>query len=290
MTRGGGVQLLNHMPRLNQRGVIQFIVLLILAVGLVAGVYLVQQTQIFKPKASVSGPVSPQTSFSLLTQLESYKVGDTIEVKLVVRSDIDAANLFAAKINYDPQFLQLGRVDVTSFVTNWVEQYWGDPDKISLVGGVPAPGFQSQTNSAPAKMASLYFTALKAGNTTISFDDTSAIYRNSDNLNILGIKNNATIKITSGAPSAPIPAPTTKPSPSPFPTSTPRPSATPIPGTGDGNKDGKINLADMSVLLTDFNKESGFRVNIDMNGDGKINTFDFALMRNLLIQRGVIKG
>lgn len=278
------------MPKLSEKGVIQFLILAILAVGLIAGLYLVQQTQIFKPKASVSGPISPQTSFSLLTQLESYKVGDIIEVKLVVRSDIDAANLFAAKLNYDPQFLHLDRFDVTPFITNWVEQYRGDPGQISLVGGVPAPGFQTQTNSAPAKMASLYFIAVKAGNTTISFDDESAIYRNLDNLNILGIKNNANIKITSGALSAPIPAPTTTPSPRPSPTSTPRPSATPIPGTGDGNNNGRIDLGDMSVLLTDINKTSGFRVNIDMNGDGKINSFDFGLMRNLLIQKGVIKG
>lgn len=41
------------MPKLNQRGaIIQILMLLILVVGLVVGIYLVGKTQIFKPKAS----------------------------------------------------------------------------------------------------------------------------------------------------------------------------------------------------------------------------------------------
>jgi hypothetical protein len=76
----------------------------------------------------------------------------------------------------------------------------------------------------------------------------------------------------------------------PTPTPTPTPAATPIPGLGDGNGDGKIDLTDLSILLSDFNKTSGFRTGIDLNKDGKINTFDFSLMRNLLIQKGIIRG
>ncbi|MEK7617299.1 MAG: hypothetical protein AAB414_04545 [Patescibacteria group bacterium] len=40
------------MLKLSERGAIQFIVLLILLLGIIAGVYLVQKTQIFKPKAT----------------------------------------------------------------------------------------------------------------------------------------------------------------------------------------------------------------------------------------------
>lgn len=38
-------------PRFGEAGAIQFIVILILLLGIIAGVYLVQKTQIFKPKA-----------------------------------------------------------------------------------------------------------------------------------------------------------------------------------------------------------------------------------------------
>lgn len=41
-----------------ETGIAQIIILLILLAGIVAGVYLVQRTQIFKPKAYVSAPIS----------------------------------------------------------------------------------------------------------------------------------------------------------------------------------------------------------------------------------------
>lgn len=64
----------------------------------------------------------------------------------------------------------------------------------------------------------------------------------------------------------------------------------PQAGNGDGNSDGKVDLADLSILLADFNKSGEVRIGVDLNGDGSINTFDFSLMRDLLIQKGVIKG
>lgn len=38
----------------NERGIVHLIPLLILLIGIIAGVYLVQKTQIFKPKAASS--------------------------------------------------------------------------------------------------------------------------------------------------------------------------------------------------------------------------------------------
>lgn len=76
-------------------------------------------------------------------------------------------------------------------------------------------------------------------------------------------------------------------SPTPVPTGI---VPTPAPGAGDGNGNGKLDLIDLSVLLSDFNKNQGFRAAIDMNGDGVINAFDFSLLRTLLIQKGIIKG
>ena len=96
------------MFKTGEKGAVQFIVLLILIGGLVAGLYLVQQTQIFKPKASVSGPINPTTSFVLMpaAYLKTPQVGETIEVTLLIHSDITSANLFDAKIKFDQTFLE----------------------------------------------------------------------------------------------------------------------------------------------------------------------------------------
>lgn len=501
------------MPKLSQRGAIHLLIIFILIAGLIATLYLVQKTQIFKPKASVSGPITPTTSFSFYSEKPGASIGDELVVQVLVHSDIAASNLFDAKISYDPQALQLSKIDTDStFIKSWVEQYSGDPGKVSLVGAVPNPGFQTTNNDAFPVMAILHFTALKEGQTTISFDDTSAIYSNADNANILVSKDPITLSLTSGGiipigdtvtyslafnwnfigiplvlsqplsakdflagsqyannkcdsivgfeaskggatsyfsdpnkavlnnlntlqagagyqvhcseavsfkltgtylsnnpavikgwnmialpvtqkgdiafsaasileelpsdnklscdiimhqkPGANVSASVnssndsdasmevydlnstdpnrkinfalnrsegywvhcndqTNPTPSlpPCPSNSicssyssscevnggikcsaggqvpsccisksSLPSSAPVPALGDGNGDGKINLIDLSVLLSDFNKTSQFRIFIDLNGDGVINSFDFGLMRNLLIQKKVIKG
>lgn len=61
---------------------------------------------------------------------------------------------------------------------------------------------------------------------------------------------------------------------------------------GDGNHDGKVDLADLSVLLSNWNKNSGFPDEIDLNqptGDGLINSFDFAEIVKILKTNGTVK-
>lgn len=414
------------MQNLGQRGAIQFIVLLILIAGFAAGLYLVQKTQIFKPKASVSGPISPTTSFVLMPAAykDTVKVGETIEVTLLVHSDIAAANLFDAKIKFDQTFLAIDQIDYTnSIIKSWVEQFSDNvTGTISLVGGIPNPGLQTQVGENSA-MARFVFKVLKEGDTAISFDELSAIYSNLDNANILTSKDNISLHFDSIS-QIPNPSPEATSEPKicatvityacevanasncqEYPSSclpdgwvrssTPPPSGlnfmecfktggfyypkvgfflhesaigyvfkatssgtnpnattkeinsfdsdntrtfatligfsddqsgiksyewsmaakfpgnvlsefvkgptadcnqsikpqvTPVPGTGDANGDGKVNLVDLSMLLSDFNKTGGFRAGIDLNGDGVINTFDFSLIRNLLIANKVIRG
>ncbi len=283
------------MPKLNQLGVTHLLIPLLLLAGIIGVVYLVTAGPLnLFPKASISGPTGPSTSFVLSPNANTVKVGDQVAVKIVIRSDVAATNLFAAKMQFPKDLLAVDRIDYTnSIIVNpnglWIEQYFDNSTgEISLVAGYSDPGFQTNPSSAGAPMAVIYFKALKTGSATIAFTDDSAIYDNANNLNILSNKVNTTVSITTGGISVPVPPTTPKPTSTPSPT--PKPSATPIPGTGDGNNNGKIDLGDVSVLLTDFNKTTGFRKAVDMNGDGKINTFDFALMRNLLIQKGVIKG
>ena len=64
----------------------------------------------------------------------------------------------------------------------------------------------------------------------------------------------------------------------------------PSEGNGDGNNDGKVNLVDLSILYTNFNKPAYFRRGLDLSGDGFINAVDFSRMISLLIEKGVIKG
>lgn len=74
--------------KLNQRGAIQFLIPLILIIGIIAGVYLVQKTQIFKPKAAsekIDWVVSDQDPDNCVTiNKEGKKVTTCPKVKFKI--------------------------------------------------------------------------------------------------------------------------------------------------------------------------------------------------------------
>ena len=487
-------------------GVVQLLLLVILIAGIIAGIYLVQQTQIFTPKASDLLPVSPETSFSLIQQgkvkcpnilnflpipCPKDLLDDIVIVNLYARSDIEEANLFSAKLNFPKDLLEILYVQTISardpdiicsqvvtkacevfnpqnckdfptpcdvpagwytgqtskdplqtnngFINNWVEQSFDDSSgTISLVGGVPAPGFKSIVSKESPLMATIFFRVKKEGLGKIDFDDSSTVYSNSNNINILTIKRALEINTSKPSPTQ-IPSPTLlqswnyqkdysgiqgknnlyylayikskatyseasfdgtnwqfsgadsdrnfliegfKIAPSwlshavirwkapqagnislngyfqrccsepgdfnhkPYTIFSIHKNNTelwnketeitdkynyslsasvsagdniefwvdanndsgwdgtwmdftisyisslpvvPLPGSGDGNGDGTVDLRDMSILLTDFNKKENIRKEIDMNGDGIINTLDYVFLRNLLVEKGVIR-
>lgn len=385
------------MPKLNQRGVIHLIVLLILIIGMIGTIYLVTKgpLNIFS-KASLSKPIGPETSFTLvgpgpqdctagflcsLGFIPQPQLQEEFSVQVYARSDIETANLFEAKMYFPKDLVEVKEIQTKSdFIKNWVETYYDNSTgEISLVGGVPDPGYQTQTGGQSGLMAAIVFKAKKIGKGPISFKDSSAIYSNLNSINILTIKRPYEISVEVKPSPPPVSGPITTVSIlgscviKDDATSLPKYNAadagpgyvkfnigavkdlaeakvkcddilfkrvmnnycssnidvkqtvrqpaqwsvatydgysynylsstcaasgcgkqscpiTTVPsGTGDGNKDGKINLVDLSILLADFNKNSGIRTNIDMNGDGKVNVFDFSLLKNLLIQNGVIK-
>lgn len=79
LDKRGGVIDYNNMASFNQKGVAHILVLVILVVGLVAGLYLVQHPQIFKPRAYDKfggGPISRPISGPIVCKegLNSFAV------------------------------------------------------------------------------------------------------------------------------------------------------------------------------------------------------------------------
>ncbi len=152
-------------------------------------------------------------------------VGPEIAVPIMVRSDVDAANLFAAKINYPVGSLDVLRIETTSsFVTQWVEATFDNATgQISIIGGVPTPGFK--TSGADAQMAVVVFKATQTGNFNISFDNASVIYRDSDSSDILGTVNGGTLIVSDTCLSSPSPSASATPLPTGAASPTPTPSS-----------------------------------------------------------------
>lgn len=251
----------------NKKTIIATIGLIVLAAGTTLAFYLVGQKQIFQPSAggpspSAPGPVSlPETSFTLAAGKTSFSVNEVIKISVKVRSDIDAANLFAAKLRFPKDLLEVrsiessqkplacgqiitracygvkpmicrdfptpcdvpegwviessqnvrgeatvsagqiawpSRIPPPYFIQDWVEKlYDNQSGVVSLIGSVFHPGFKTAPGGADGLMAEIYFAAKGSGIVNITFDETAAIYRNSDNTNILTTKREMVLKIES---------------------------------------------------------------------------------------------
>lgn len=83
-------------------------------------------------------------------------------------------------------------------------------------------------------------------------------------------------------PVTPVPSPSVSPSPSllPSPNPSPLPSVSPGPGcTGavDINNDGRVNIFDFAMMSDLFFEKEGIAA-VDLNCDGKVNVIDFAIL------------
>lgn len=82
------------MPKFKERGAIQFIVLLILLGGIIAGVYLVQKTQIFKPKATsenIEWVISNNDSENCVTTKDDTRVTTCPKVKFRINVPVEVS-------------------------------------------------------------------------------------------------------------------------------------------------------------------------------------------------------
>jgi hypothetical protein len=233
-------------------------------------------------------PVKQENAgFSLTAEPLEATVTGQVKVSVWARSPIDNANLFVAKLKFPTTLLQAKNISLAKaessssgfiknwFVSNWVENSIdNNAGSVSLVGGVPNPGVKTPAESSGSAMAEVLFQAKAAGKAEITFDDTSAIYRNSDNVNILTTKLGVTVDIVGSVP--------VEASATPTLSVTPNPTKAPVSLEFDLNDDGKVNAQDISILLSLWGTNSSELPKADFNKDGLINTFDYAkLIRNL---------
>lgn len=213
------------MPKfLNEKGVAHLFLLFILLAGIVGGLVLIRNPKIFAPKAAPVLPDNPEVSLELELEKNaqspftddptpsSIAPDSQFRVDIYARSDTEEANLFSAKVKYSADsvdFVSIEKREGQSFVKNWVDAS-SDAGMVNLVGGYPNPGIKTDSKVGALLMGSIIFKSKGSGVIKIEVSDTSAIYSNATNINILTARKG--VISTSIQSSQPTPTPTSSPS------------------------------------------------------------------------------
>ncbi len=187
-------------------GMLAIIVALLIVVPL--GLKLNEQSQSTQSQAAPESAKVAGTSLNLKQHKFDCRIADPLNgikpeqncnqlgvskifaVDVWVSSDIDAANLVKTQLNFNSNDLIVTKIVTNDnskdfIIKNWISSnFKNDLGIIELVGSVPDPGFTT-TADEPGLMARIYFKVKSPGQTTISFDTSSSVYRSADNQNIL---------------------------------------------------------------------------------------------------------
>lgn len=197
--------------------IIGTIVLVLLATGLVAGLFLVQQQQELRKKAA------PATTLSILPPTKTASVGDEVILTVQMNTATNTVTGAELHITFDSQKLTL-----KSFtpLTDLLPVVFASP-QIDNTKGTASMTTSAQPANPPqgqGGLATLKFTAKAPGAATVSFAPETLATGIGEGTNVLASQNNAAITILAANPT-PTPAqlsasPSVMPSLTPIPTTT----------------------------------------------------------------------
>ncbi|MCA9389866.1 hypothetical protein KC571_00520 [candidate division WWE3 bacterium] len=167
-------------------------------------------------------------SLTIDPSTQTVAVDSIFTVEIRVNTDGTNVNTVAANLSFNSADVTPQTIDQSgSFVSIWFENSIGS-DEVRMTGSVPSPGVSGDN----LLFARVTFLANAANTTQIAFNDDSAIFRDSDNVDILTSSVGSVVTITTEAVT---PTPTgqgTTPAPTSATTITPGTSPTPGSGTG----------------------------------------------------------
>ena len=170
-----------------------------------------------------------QAILSFTPETDTVVSGQTISATIIVNTSGDSINRVLTKIQYPAGYLVPESIDTSeSFVDLWYQNSIGTGNgELILEGGITGNGISGNQ----LVFAKINFTTQNAGVGQLIYGNDSAVYRDSDGVNILGEARTATYTITDGSVTptqSPTPTPQTTPTPSPTPLLTPTVTPTPL--------------------------------------------------------------
>ncbi len=256
------------------------VALFLLLVGVVAGIVLVQRPQDVRREAAAA------TSLSISPTSQTKSAGDAVAFSVVMNTGVNQVVGMDLKLMYDPSVLSVTSISkgqaISGFDTiirNTVDNTNGtivyslfSVDKTKAVYGSDLPVL---TIAATVKSTA------PSGTHTITFAPETSVAAISEGQNVIASMVNGSLVIsTANELNTIAPTSTSVPVATGVPTATTAPSSggsvpPAIGKRGDLNGDGKVNVLDLSILLTQFLRGGSTG---DLNGDGKVTILDLSIL------------
>jgi len=165
-----------NIPGSSTRSRLHVVVALVCALAFTLGSPLVRQGAAVRAAGGASLRLDPRTS--------ACGVGQSFHVSVLVDTGGEVINAVEADLTFPSSMLEVTGVDATSgsFLPIVVEKSFNNTSgRIRIVGGVPTPGF----TGGAGRVATITFRARAAGSAKVTFEATSKLMRNDDNINVL---------------------------------------------------------------------------------------------------------
>jgi hypothetical protein len=258
------------------------IAVFLLVIGVVAGIVLVQSPQELRERAA------PATTLFISPATQSKNNGDTVNFSVLMDTGTNQVIGMDLVLNYDPSILTVTSISKGAGLSNFDSVVRNNIDNTG--GAITYSVFTvdrtkaiSGSNIVSLDVIATVKSGAPLGNSTITLLPQTSVAALGEGQNVISSKVGATIQITTATASTSTPTPTTAGATA-TPTSAPSsdnggssPDAVPVASfnRGDLNGDGKINILDLSIILTNFLKTVG---KSDLNGDGKTNILDLSIV------------
>jgi len=256
------------------------IAVFLLVIGVVAGIVLVQTPQQFHEQAA------PATTLFISPSGQNKSAGETVNFSVLANTGSNQVIGMDLVVSYDPAVLTVTSIskgsDASSFdsvIRNAIDNSAGTityslftVDKLKAITG---------TNLDILDIVATVRPTAAYGNSSIAFLPQTSVAAVLEGQNVIASKVNGTITIGQSSNGTATAAPTQASAPAATSSPTNDTSSTTadvvVSSTknGDLNGDGKINILDLSVVLSNFLKTAG---SSDLNGDGKTNILDLSIV------------
>ncbi|KKR17517.1 MAG: hypothetical protein UT44_C0008G0004 [Candidatus Levybacteria bacterium GW2011_GWA1_39_32] len=184
----------------------------------------------------------------LTPQTEKVYVGETLSATLILDTPDKPVNMVEARIIFPTdkmEVISLSKVD--SIINLWVEEpvYSNATGTITFSGGLPTPGFRGRTG----KLLTITFKVKDAGEALINIENAAVLANDGLGTDVLVETQPAKLLLIK-----------------------------PLAGKefGDIDGDGRIDLIDASILITNWGTPQNTRA--DLNNDGKVNSKDISIL------------